>query len=258
MVRRRNRRRRGNIFSNARNNRAQRRGNNKVVVLRRRPRRNVPKRLPTLGYAAGGTSTTFRAFLTDFTLPKSSTTLNTCYTFTIQSALEKANSFLKIIPTIYTNFQIQQVTFRIISLVGSSTGGMHAVFVLDASMGFPACTSMDFSDVVSRGGSTSGKLWTDLAIDWVPTEPNDLNYQSASSKAIQLMYAVELPAAASSTADLVVAKLIADIRCVARTVNPAAPPKEVCEILGIGKQPERFAGDDIDAEKVSVIIANTQ
>lgn len=247
MRRRQRRRRNGNYTSSyMRNNRTQRR-NNKVISVRRRPRRNVPRRVPTLGYAAGGTSTTFRSFLGDLKLPKNESTLNTCYKLTLQNALSKANSFLKIIPTIYTNYQVQHITFRVISLLGSNYGGVHAALVLDDSMGYPACSAMDYADVVSRGGSTTSKLYTDLAIDWVPTDPADVSYKDVTDNIAQIMYAVVLPGILDKNNDTLIGKLVADIRCVARTINPAVPPAEVCRLLGIDQE----NGTCIDAEEAS-------
>lgn len=241
MVSRRRRRMR-NSSANTRSNRARRRNNIKVVSLRRRPRRNVPLRVPTLGYAAGGTSTTFRAFLEDFTVLANKSKLSTCYTFDLQTALSKADSYLKVLTTVYTNFQIQQVTFRILSLVGSNTGGVHSALILDKSMSFPVCNVMSYADVVSRGGSTTGKLYTNLALDWVPTEPNDLNFKGIADQEMQLMYSVELPAPVTS--NTIVSKLMADIRCVARTINPATPSKEACKLLGLSGS----SADNDDAE----------
>lgn len=194
---------------------------NKVVMLRRRPRRNVPVRLPTLGYAAGGTSTTVRAFIKDFTLLANTKSLADTFAFTLKDALANTASYAKTFSTVYTNFQLHRITFRVISMQGSNVGGNHGILVMDDSMGFPAASDVSYADLISRGGSTGGKLWTDLATEWVPTEPEDYNYRDSQTKELALYYAAELPA--NLTTATVLCKLVADIHLTARTFNTATP-----------------------------------
>jgi len=220
MVRRRMNRRNGGISGRRRSRVPRSTRNNKIVSLRRRPRRNVPRRVPTLGYAAGGTSTTFRAFIKDFTI-ESGSALNDVYSFTINSALSAAKSYLSVTPALYTNFQIHRIVFRLISMVGSNSGGVHAACVFDNSMGMPSVDSTEYEDLVSRGGSTNGKLWSDLAVEWVPTSPDDLKFTDSNSKILFLAYAAKLPS--DTKGKTILCKLVADITCVARCINTAEP-----------------------------------
>jgi hypothetical protein len=139
----------------------------------------------------------------------------------MNSAMSATDSYAKIIPLLYTNFRLDKVTFRVVSMTGSNQGGNHGLLVLDDSMGVPSAGNLEYSDLMSRGGAMGAKLFSNIASEWVPTEPEDLNYRDAQTNELSVCYAAALPS--NTTNDLIVGKLFADIHFTARTINYVSP-----------------------------------
>lgn len=171
------------------------RSRSKVLRVCRHPSRNVSTRIPVLGYASGGISSTVRVTLPPLT---SNETLNQSWPFRLsfREILLSSYNLMSLIPIVYSNVRINRFSVRIIPLVSSyEIGGNHTCVVYPRGVSSSIFENTDFRYHTSQAGAVTSVFGQTLATQWVPTSPSDLNYGSFDDLNFNIVYCLSLATA---------------------------------------------------------------